>query len=177
MKQYLQSNMIAIMLGVAVCVLAMFGAITPQDAALVGAALTTSTAQLGNGTILKISVGSPTSFLVIGNAHDITFNNGTSAEVDVTNLTSTWKEFLLGLPDGGTVTATIDTDLGDVGQAAAYAAKNARTACDLQIILPGGTTPTAQCRGFVKKFDFNTGVDAPVRTSFEFRVTGPFTFS
>lgn len=152
-----------------------FGIIDPISASALGMALTTSTAQLGNGATLEISSGSPTSYLTINNATNIAFNNGTSAEVDVTNLTSSWKEFLLGLPDGGTLTADIHTDMGDAGQAAAYAAKNSRIACDIRVVLPAGTTPTWTARGFVKKFDLMLGVDAPVKTGFEFRVTGPWT--
>lgn len=174
MKTYLKHNMWHMLFAAACALAALVGTLDPA-LALAGAMLTTTTAQLGNGTILQISVGSPTSFLTIANATNVAFANGTSPEVDVTDMTSAAMEYLLGLPDGGTLTADINTDMGDPGQAAAYAAKEARTRCEIRVVLPGGTTPTWTAAGFVRKFDLNTGVNAAVKTGFEFRVSGPWT--
>jgi hypothetical protein len=58
----------------------------------------------------------------LATARNIEFDNGSSAKVDMTNLTSDWKEFLLGLPDPGSLTFTIDLNLGDAGHAALRAA-------------------------------------------------------
>lgn len=138
---------------------------------------TTTTGQLGNGTILRISAGSPTSYLVINNARNVSFDTGSSAKVDMTNMTSDWKEFLLGLPDPGSLTFEVDTNFGDAGQAALRAARVARTRCDFQVQLPGGTTPTATMQGFVAKFPVETGVDAPVKTQVEVFLSGPITLA
>jgi hypothetical protein len=156
-----------------VAVVIAAAAIFDPSIALASLLATTSTAQLGNGTIIQISVGSPTGFITIGNARDVKFLDGTSQEVDVTNLTSTWKEKRLGLPDGGTVTFKVDTDFGDPGQAACLVAKNSRTICDFKIILPAGTTPNVTFLGYVKKFNAGTSVDNPVQSDVEFLVTGP----
>lgn len=164
----------------ALLLLGAYMGVLPADVAagatMAGVALTSS-AQLGNGTLVYISRGSPTSYLLIGNVRDVKFLDGSSAEIDVTNLSSTWKEKKLGLPDGGTVTFKCDTDFGDVGQAALLAAKNAREKCDLKIVLPGGTTPTAEMEGYVRKFNAGTSVDNPVSSDVEFLVTGPVTLS
>lgn len=145
----------------------------PKESLGLAALLGTTTGQMANNTRFYISSGSPTSYLEIGNVKSGTFMDGSSGEVDFTNLASTWKEKKLGLPDGGVVTLELDTDFGDVGQAAALAAKNARGLCDLKVVLPGGTTPTITMQGFVRKFNAQTGVDAAVKSSLEFMVTGP----
>lgn len=132
-----------------------------------------STARLANGTLIKISTGSPSNYLTIGNAKGFTVMNGTSPEIPTTHLGSDAAEFLVGLPDNGTVSFEVDTDFGDVGQAAALAAKEARTRCDFQVILPAGTTPTISFEGFVKKFDVAGNVDNPIKSQIEIRVTGP----
>lgn len=145
--------------------------------AVAGLLLTTSTARLANGTILQISVGSPTSYVTINNVTDITFMDGAAAEIDVTNLTSDWMERLLGLPDGGTCPFNVHTDFGDAGQAAAIVAKNNRTRCNFKITLPGGTTPTINFEGYVRKFNGAVAVNSPVKTNSEILVTGPVTLS
>lgn len=139
--------------------------------------MATSTARLANGTLLKIAAGSPTNFLTIGNAKTFNVMTGTNPEIQVTNLSSDAQEFLIGLADNGTVTFAVDTDFGDDGQAAAIAAKEARTRCDFQVVLPSGMTPTIQFQGFVKKFDVSGGVDQVNASSIEIRVTGPVTRS
>jgi hypothetical protein len=145
--------------------------------AVAGILLTTSSARLANGTTLQIALGSPTSYVTINNVTDITFMDGSAAEVDVTNLTSDWKERLLGLPDGGVVPFNVHTDFGDAGQAAAITAKNNRTRCRFRITLPGGTTPTIEFEGYVRKFNGNVAVDSPIRTNSEILVSGPVTLA
>ena len=149
------------------------------DMALAGllglAAYNTSTAKLGTGTILKISAGSPTSYLTVGNVHDYKAMQGSNSEVEVTNMASTAKEFLLDLADNGDATFTVDTDFGDVGQAAMIAAKEANppTKCDFQIVTTLATLNTLTFQGYVKTFDIGSGVGAAVRSQVVIRVTGP----
>jgi hypothetical protein len=145
--------------------------------AVAGVLLTTTTAQLGNGTTLQVSLGSPTSLVSVANVNNITFMDGTSAEVDASNLTSTWKERLLGLPDAGVVQFELQTDLSDPGQSALLTAKNTRTKCTFKITLPGGPTPNATFDGYVRKFNVNASLDAVVKTQCELLVTGPVTLS
>jgi len=133
-----------------------------------------STARLANGTLIKISAGSPSNYLTIGNAKGFTIMTGSNSEIETTHLGSAAKEFIIGFPDNGTVSFDVDTDFGDVGQAAALAAKEANppTRCDFQLVLPGGTTPTISFEGYVKKFDVQGSVDGTVKSSLEIRVTG-----
>lgn len=150
------------------------------DASVFAAGLlfgTTSSARLANGTIVQAAIGSPTSFVTVNNANNVQFMDGTSEEVETTDLTSDWKEFLLGLPDGGSVTFDLNTNLDDVGQAALRSAQVNRTKGQFKIILPGGSTPNVLFEGYVKKFNANATVNNPLKTNVEIRVTGPVTIS
>jgi hypothetical protein len=151
----------------------VLGALGAALAAPFGLFATTSTARLSNGTTVEISVGSPTSYTTVNNCRNVSFMDGTSAEVDVTNLTSDWMEKMLGLPDGGKVTWEVDTNFGDAGQAALITAKNTRTLCNLRITLPGGTTPTITFMGYVQKFTGAVNVNTAIKSQVEFLVTGP----
>lgn len=177
MKKYFNSIKLHLALALALLAGVSLGIVDPVTASALGMALTT-TGQLSNGTKLYVSQGSPTSLVEVGNARNIEFDTGTSAKVDMTNLSSEWKEFLLGLPDPGSLTFEVDTNFGDVGQAALRSARINRTKCDFRVVLPGGTTPTADMQGFVAKFPVTVGAnDAPIRTSVECYLTGPITLS
>jgi hypothetical protein len=176
MKKYFKQYAVNIGLALALLVGVSFGMIDAVTASALGMALTTS-GQLGNGTILRVSLGSPTAYVQVANPRNIEFDTGTSARVDMTNLNSEWKEFLLGLPDPGSLTFEVDTNFGDAGQAALRSARVNRTRCNFQVVLPAGTTPTATMEGFVAKFPVNIGVDTPVKTSVEVYLTGPITLA
>jgi hypothetical protein len=153
------------------------GVVDPVVASAASFALTT-TGQLGNGTQVKVSAGSPTgTYSTVGNCRNVDFDTGSSAKIDMTNLSSSWKEFLLGLPDPGSLTFEVDTDFGDAGQAVLRSARVNRTRCDFQVVLPAGTTPTASMQGFVCKFPISTSVDNPVKTQVEVYLTGPITLA
>lgn len=173
MKQYWKATRFRLAFALALLAGVMLGIVTPEAAMAAGMALTTTTGQLGNGTVLQVSAGSPTAFVTVNNARNIDFDSGSSAKVDMTNLTSSWKEFLLGLPDPGSLTFEVDTDFGDAGQAALRAARVNRTKCDFKVILPAGTTPNATMAGYVAKFPVSTSVDSPVKTAVECFLTGP----
>lgn len=176
MKQYFKEFRLQLLLALALLGGVYFGLLDVSTAGVVGWALTTS-GQLGNGTILQVSAGSPTSLINVNNVRNVQFDTGSSAKVDMTNLQSSWKEFLLGLPDPGSLTFDVDVDWSDAGQAALRAARVARTKCDFKVILPAGTTPNALMQGFVIKFPVQTAVDAPVKSSVECILTGPITLS
>lgn len=71
-----------------------------------------SQAKLGNSTTLKIGA------TTIGEVKKISPLNSKKDEIDVTTLSSTAKEFILGLMDYGSVTVTVNFFPGDAGQTA-----------------------------------------------------------
>lgn len=133
---------------------------------------TASTAQLGTGTQIQVSTGSPTTYIAVANCKNVAFMDGSNNVVDVTHFLSAAKEKRIGLPDNGKVTFEVSTDFGDAGQAALIAAKNARTRMEVKIILPSGTTPNVTLFGYCVKYNVNTAVDAEVKSSVEIEVDG-----
>src|SRR4051812_35558140 len=97
MKRYWKENAGRLIMMSGLLALAAFGVLDSSVAAMGAFALTT-TGMLGNGTTIFASAGSPTGLVQINNARNVNFDTGTSAKVDMTNLSSAWKEFLLGLP-------------------------------------------------------------------------------
>lgn len=60
-------------------------------------------AVLGAGSTLQLEAGSPATFTTIAEVLRCGPIGSTAPEVDVTNLDSTAKEYIAGLPDGNTV--------------------------------------------------------------------------
>lgn len=160
--------------GVVIAAACAMGLLGPEVAMGAALALTTTTGMLSNGTVLKVSSGSPTAMVVVPNARNIEFDTGSSARVEMTNLTSDWKEFLLGLPDPGSLTFEIDFTSSEAAHIILRNARVNRTRCDFQVLLPGGATPTASMQGFVAKFPVTVGQhDTPIKSSVECYLTGP----
>jgi hypothetical protein len=128
-------------------------------------------------TLTATGTATPTTYTAIGNVKTFSGFDGTSSEIDKTNLASVAKEFSLGLVDPGHFTVEMDQDLGDAGQIALRAAQVAGTTKGFKLILPAGTTPTASFNALVKKVSSQGGVDAIVKSSAELRITGAITWA
>lgn len=144
---------------------------------------TTNTFAVAEDTTgLTITVGTATvtatTYTAIANVRSFSdFESGSSAEIDVTNLSSTAKEFRLGLVDNGSFSMTVDHSNADSGQAAAQARRLDGAAVNMKVILPSGTTPTASFSGLVKKFTKSAAVDGIVSASIDVRVNGAITWA
>lgn len=128
-------------------------------------------------TLTATGTATPTTYTAIGNVKTFSGFDGAASEIDKTNLSSTAKEFALGLVDPGNFTIEVDQDLGDAGQLALRAAQVAGTTKGFKLILPAGVTPTASFSALVKKFSSQGGVDAVAKSSIELRITGPITWA
>jgi hypothetical protein len=123
--------------------------------------------------------GTNGTYSTIGNAKKISGLDGSSPEIDVTNLASSAEEFLLGLPVGGGISIDLDLDNSDAGQQAARSAQQANPPIKkaFKIILPAGTTPTISFTAFVKKFSVDISTNDALRASIDLRLTGGYTLS
>lgn len=120
----------------------------------------------------------PATYTAIGNIVNFSeFESGSAAEKEVTNLSSTAKEFRLGLVDNGSFSMSIHHNNADAGQAAAQARRIDGVAVNMKVILPSGTTPTAAFSGLIKKFSKSGAVDDVVNGSIDVRVNGAVTWS
>ena len=128
-------------------------------------------------TLTASGTATPNTYTAIANVKTFTGFDGSSSEIDKTNLSSAAKEFSLGLVDPGHFTVEMDQDLGDAGQLALRAAQASGATKSFKLILPAGTTPTASFNALVKKVSSQGGVDAIVKSSAELRITGAITWA
>lgn len=141
--------------------------------------MTTSTAISAQGTVVAIeSSDSPGEYKPIGDVKSFSdLESGSSSEIDVTDLTSTEKEYLLGLADPGTFSLAVLASHSDLGQEIAAARRRDGARTNFKITLPSGPTPVASFAGFVKKFSRSGAVDAAVTGAIDVRVTGAITWA
>jgi hypothetical protein len=104
------------------------------------------TITLGSGT------ATPAAWTKVGQLTDIKGTSDTSPDIEVTDLDSTTKEYLPGLPDTGNVTMSVFCVDSDTGLAAIEAAFDARIAKSFKITYPTGSTPIRTFTAFVKSF-------------------------
>ncbi|MBF0417207.1 MAG: phage tail protein [Magnetococcales bacterium] len=101
--------------------------------------------------------------------------DGSNAELDVTNLSSTAKEFISGMVDEGGFSIDVHFDNANAGQLALAAARSSGTLKNFKLVLPNSKTATFS--GLVKKFNLSGGVDQAVKRSCDMRISGPVVWS
>lgn len=138
--------------------------------------MTTSNAIESQGTTIGISTGasSPIAYTLIGDVVGATLFDGQAAEIDITHLASTGKEFLMGLQDFGTAQLQTNYVQADAGQTIARAAKASRAKHYFQLTLSNGLT--ASFAGYVLSAPMTVGVDSKLDGSIAIRITGDVTF-
>lgn len=127
-------------------------------------------------TISAAGTATPVSWTPIGNLNNFKGFDGQANEIDKTNLSSTAKEFMLGLQDFGHFTFDVDKDFTDPGQLACDAAKRAGTLKNFKLTLPNAKTATFS--GYVKNSPLDGGVDQILKTTgVSIRITGDVVYA
>lgn len=116
---------------------------------------------------------SPSNFTAVGEIVSFSFFDGAAAEIDVTHLQSTAKEWIMGLQDFGSGTLECNHLPSDAGQNLMRAAKASRDIQDFKLTLSNGTIYSF--RGYVLSAPITGGVDAKVDGSFQIRISGDVT--
>lgn len=135
---------------------------------------TGKTITAGSGT------ATPVTFTAVGNVKDYSGFDGSASELDRTNLSSTAKEFMLGLVDPGQFTLNFDSDMNDAGQAALRAKQYSGTLTNFKLTFQGAdvnSNRTYTFQGYVKKLSTQGGVDAIVKCACDIRISGPVTLA
>jgi hypothetical protein len=165
---------------------AALAALTGADAALLnGLSLpvknkTTNTWAVDIDTTGKtITVGAgtatPVTYTQVKNMKTVGGLDGSSAEIDVTNLDSVAKEFQVGLPDSGGLSVEFDEDDTDAGQTALRLAYQTRLLKSFKLTLSNGKVFSFSA--YVKKLATNLAVDGIVKMSCDLRITGAYTLA
>lgn len=133
------------------------------------------------GTLVYISnenadstaYGSAT-FDAIGNVTNIGAPSGEAADIDTTSLESTAKEYLVGLPDNGTIEVAMNALSGDAGHSELKTALAAQTRRWFKIVWSNGDTHYA--KALVKKYTWAAGVDTKIEAATSLRISGSWTY-
>ena len=132
------------------------------------------------GTVVSISTENASitafataTFSPIGGVHSIGPATGQAADIDTTSLSSTAKEFLIGLPDNGNIAVQMNALTGDAGHTLLLAALGDSNPRWLKIIWSNGTIWSIQV--FVKEYTWSGAVDGKVDANASFRTSGPWT--
>lgn len=131
------------------------------------------------GSVLKLSdMGDPATFTAIGEVIGVSgLGGGGATEIDVTDLSSTGKEFILGLKDEGEITISMNLDTGDTQQTALRTARDAATVRDFELDLTDSGPTTISFSAYVKSFAIDLAVDSKIGLEVSLRITGAATWA
>jgi len=121
------------------------------------------------------ATATPVALTEIGEITDWDGPSGTAAVIDTTNLQSTSKTKLQGIPDEGQVTLSINFDPDDAGQLAASAARKARASKSFKITYSDDSTMTFTA--YVLGLSTSGAVDGKVSGSITLEITGDTTLA
>ena len=125
------------------------------------------------GITIQVSTGSPTSFSNIMNVTGFSGPGGSASVIDVTNLSSTAKEKLMGLPDEGQFTLDINLDPDDASHQTLRANRSTRTRTEFKVNFTDSAPATATFWGYVLGFQVSGAVDQQVKASVTIEIDGP----
>lgn len=104
--------------------------------------------------------------------------DGVAADIDISSLASSAKEYRQGLQEYGDFTIEVNRDPDDAGQAEALAQRAAQTSSTCVLTLPDTVTlNVATFTAYVKSISTNGGVDDVVRGTITLKVTGAVVWS
>ena len=122
-----------------------------------------------------------TGYLEIGEVTDFSGPGGAAAVIDRTHLQSVAKEKLMGLPDEGQFTFSLNFVPGNAGQIAFRTARKTRVETNFVIVFSDGTASTnatnAKFAGFALEFAVSGGVEAKVGGTATIEITGAVAWS
>jgi hypothetical protein len=134
----------------------------------------TSTVHISNEDADSTAYGSAT-FAKVGQVTSIGAPSGEAADIDTTHLESTAKEYLVGLPDNGTIELAMNAISGDAGHDELIAAMDLQERRWLQITWSNGDI--WHIMALVKKYTWSAAVDAKIEAAASFRTSGSWTRS
>ena len=118
------------------------------------------------------SGGSP---ITIGGVVSFSGFDGESADIDITTLASTAKEFRQGLQEFGNFSIEMMRDPSDAGQVELLAAKAAQATREVILTLASGDIATFNA--YVKSVTSSGGVDAVITGSANSKISGAVVWS
>lgn len=132
-----------------------------------------SNAIQSQGTIVRYAaVGSPPSWNTIPEIRTIGGPDGSANLIDVTDLSSTGKEYLVGLKDEGALQLGLFYIPTNAHHSALRDAWSTRTQLQFQVIFADTGTTILEFSGYVQNFALTLGVDEAVTANVTIKITG-----
>lgn len=124
-------------------------------------------------------LASPEVFSEIGQVMSISGPDGSASEIDVTNLGSSAKEFIIGLPDEGSVSLEVSWDHASatLQHDTLWTARSTQNQQHCQIRLSDSPRTTLDFQCFVTTYSVSLGVDDKVAATIGLRITGAVTIT
>jgi len=132
----------------------------------------TTTVHLSSEDADDTVYGSAT-FVKIGEVTSVGAPSGEAADIDVTHLESAAKEYLVGLPDEGSIEFAMNAIEGDPGHEEVIDAKDTQNRRWLKIIWSSGSV--WYIKALAKKYTWAAGVDNKIDAASSFRTSGAWT--
>ena len=136
-----------------------------------------STALVARGTTISVATGGSPEYVQIVNVSSISGPGSTAAEIEITDLSSTAKEYLLDLVDNGTVSLSIFYNPNDTYHAQLRSDNADSTARTYRITMNASPQVTATFSARVQGFTPDHSVANAHQVSVELRVTGTVTYA
>ena len=128
------------------------------------------------GVILNIGDGGgPEVFEAIGEVTDFDGPGGSANVIDATHLGSTFREKLMGIPDEGQFTFSLNLVPGDNGQRRLVENRANRTLTNFQLMLTDTPQTTLAFSAYVLSFSQSGAVDDKINASVTLEITGQVT--
>jgi hypothetical protein len=117
-----------------------------------------------------------------GSITAISFSGLSTAEIDVTDITSTNKTYVMGTLDGGTVEVTVNVDtLAATGAPVSTPTAGDNVPTSFVLRLGGGAAslevPTFSFSAYIQSVSVEAAVDQQVTATYTLRITGGVTIS
>lgn len=129
------------------------------------------------GTLFKMgNAASPEVFNTIAELKSHDGPSGSATVIDASTTESTAKEKLMGLPDEGQFSISLNFDPTDTnGQVAMILARKARTLKNFQLAFPNSPSTVVAFSAYVMSFSLGGAVDGLIEGSATLEISGPVT--
>ena len=129
------------------------------------------------GTTVGICLAatSPLVFATISQVVSFSGPDGSASEIDITALDSAAKEFIMGLPDEGSISLECIHDPDDTTHETLRSARASQALVEVLITLTNSPATTYQMQAYCMGFTLSAGVDDKVGATYSLRITGAVT--
>jgi len=124
---------------------------------------------------IAATLASPPVYALITEVKDITGPGGSATEIDASDLSSTAKEFRMGLQDEGQVTLTLNYIPTNTQHALLRSQRAAQALTYFQLTFTDSPTTEWSFTAFVQEISISNSVDALTEGSITLRVSGAVT--